>query len=70
MNGSLPDSASSPMASGAAFDNGALVGAKRLMNALIGVVQAHESNYGVLELDFQRRARGMPRPAGAPGRPQ
>src|SRR5947209_7293865 len=39
--------------------------AKRLMNALIGVVQAHESNYGVLELDFQRRARGM----GAQGRP-
>ncbi|HYT89270.1 MAG TPA: DUF3467 domain-containing protein [Gemmataceae bacterium] len=44
--------------------------AKRLMNALIGVVQAHESNYGVLELDFQRRARGMPRPGGAPARQQ
>ena len=42
--------------------------AKRLMNALIGVVQAHEANYGVLELDFQRRARGMGRPA-TPGRP-
>jgi hypothetical protein len=41
--------------------------AKRLMNALIGVVQAHESNYGVLELDFQRRARTMPRPGGRPG---
>jgi len=44
--------------------------AKRLMNALIGVVQAHESNYGVLELDFQRRARGMPRPGGTPARQQ
>ncbi len=31
--------------------------AKRLMNALIGVVQNYENNYGVLELDFQRRAR-------------
>ncbi len=43
--------------------------AKRLMNALIGVVQAHENTYGVLELDFQRRAgaRQMPRPGG--GRP-
>src|SRR5438552_1001154 len=41
--------------------------AKRLMNALINVVNAHEANYGVLELDFQRRARGMGRPAGRPG---
>jgi hypothetical protein len=43
--------------------------AKRLMNALIGVVQAHEANYGVLELDFQRRARGGPRPAPSGIRP-
>jgi hypothetical protein len=41
--------------------------AKRLMNALINVVNAHEAAYGVLELDFQRRARGMARPAGRPG---
>lgn len=32
--------------------------AKRLMNALLGVVTQHENAYGVLELDFQRRARG------------
>ena len=37
--------------------------AKRLMNALIGVVNQHENAYGVLELDFQRRARNVPRPA-------
>jgi hypothetical protein len=41
--------------------------AKRLMNALINVVNAHEAAYGVLELDFQRRARGMARPGGRPG---
>jgi hypothetical protein len=40
--------------------------AKRLMNALIGVVSQHENAYGVLELDFQRRARNVPRPPGAP----
>jgi hypothetical protein len=40
--------------------------AKRLMNALIGVVQQYENTYGVLELDFQRRARNIPRPAAAP----
>ena len=51
------------------FDlDAAIVGtAKRLMNALINVVNAHEAAYGVLELDFQRRARGMGRPAGRPG---
>src|SRR5271154_1424436 len=39
--------------------------AKRLMNALLGVVSQYENNYGVLELDFQRRARTQPRtPAG------
>src|SRR5262245_52788782 len=38
--------------------------AKRLMNALLGVIGQHESAYGVLELDIQRRAR-----AAAAGRP-
>jgi hypothetical protein len=32
--------------------------AKRLMNALLSVINQYESTYGVLELDFQRRARG------------
>lgn len=43
--------------------------AKRLLNALYGVVTQHENAYGVLELDFQKRLRGMgmARPAGAPG---
>jgi hypothetical protein len=43
--------------------------AKRLMNALLGVVSQHENAYGVLELDFQRRARSVAgqRPGG--GRP-
>ncbi len=41
--------------------------AKRLMNALLGVVSQYENTYGVLELDFQRRARNMPRPGGAGG---
>src|SRR5579864_838575 len=36
--------------------------AKRLLNALLGVVSQHENAYGVLELDFQRRARVAPRP--------
>ena len=43
--------------------------AKRLMQALINVVQQHEAAYGVLELDFQRRARGAPRPGPRPGGP-
>ncbi len=43
--------------------------AKRLMNALINVVNAHEAAYGVLELDFQRRARGMGARPGGPPRP-
>ncbi|MBM4072798.1 MAG: DUF3467 domain-containing protein [Planctomycetes bacterium] len=42
--------------------------AKRLLNALMGVVGQHENTYGSLELDFQRRARVAPRPPGtAPG---
>src|SRR5437588_7018622 len=44
--------------------------AKRLMNALLGVVSQYENTYGVLELDFQRRARNIPRPGGQPARPQ
>lgn len=38
--------------------------AKRLMNALIGVVSQHENAYGALELDFQKRVRQVPRPGG------
>src|SRR5262245_41937334 len=38
--------------------------AKRLLNALMGVVGQHENAYGSLELDFQRRARVAPRPPG------
>jgi hypothetical protein len=37
--------------------------AKRLMNALLSVINQYENAYGVLELDFQRRARS-PRPGG------
>ena len=44
--------------------------AKRLLNALAGVIGQHERTYGVLELDFQRRARNMPRPGAQPARPQ
>jgi hypothetical protein len=39
--------------------------AKRLMNALLGVISQYENTYGVLELDFQRRARGQRPGAGA-----
>lgn len=38
--------------------------AKRLMNAMIGVVSQYENTYGALELDFQRRIRNLPRPGG------
>ena len=38
--------------------------AKRLMNALLNVVNQYESTYGPLELDFQRRFRGLRPPAG------
>jgi hypothetical protein len=41
--------------------------AKRLLIALGNVIQQHEGAYGVLELDFQRRARGVPRPGGPGG---
>ena len=40
--------------------------AKRLLNALYGVVTQHENAYGVLELDFQKRLRGTPAPQGRP----
>jgi hypothetical protein len=43
--------------------------AKRLMNALIGVVSQHENTYGALELDFQRRVRSAPRPPAGGGTP-
>src|SRR5437763_9119708 len=38
--------------------------AKRLLLALNNVVVQHENAYGPLELDFQKRFRGQPRPAG------
>lgn len=41
--------------------------AKRLLNALAGVLTQHERTYGVLELDFQRRAMVGVRPGAAPG---
>jgi Protein of unknown function (DUF3467) len=31
--------------------------AKRLLGALMNIVQQHEGTYGALELDFQKRAR-------------
>ena len=44
--------------------------AKRLLNALYGVVTQHENAYGSLELDFQKRIRSGAQPqrptAGAP----
>ena len=39
--------------------------AKRLLGALMNIVQQHENTFGALELDFQKRARGG-RPALAP----
>ncbi|MCS7045380.1 MAG: DUF3467 domain-containing protein [Gemmataceae bacterium] len=44
--------------------------AKRLMNALIGVVSQFENAYGALELDFQRRIRNVARPAATTAPPQ
>jgi hypothetical protein len=42
--------------------------AKRLLNALAGVISQHERAYGVLELDFQRRAMvGAARTGGRAG---
>jgi hypothetical protein len=39
--------------------------AKRLLGALMNVVQQHEGSFGALELDFQKRMRG-----GRPLQPQ
>jgi hypothetical protein len=33
--------------------------AKRLLGLLANVVQQHENNFGALELDFQKRMRGV-----------
>src|SRR5262249_1950031 len=46
--------------------------AKRLLGALMNVIQQHEGLYGQLELDYQRRARGgqrAPAPGARPGQP-
>jgi hypothetical protein len=43
--------------------------AKRLWGALQNVLMTHENTYGVLELDFQRRARVAPRPPAPGARP-
>jgi hypothetical protein len=43
--------------------------AKRLLGALNGVISQHERTYGVLELDFQRRAMMGMRPGGTGQRP-
>jgi hypothetical protein len=41
--------------------------AKRLLGALHMAVQQHESVYGVLEVDVQKRARNIPRMQPRPG---
>lgn len=43
--------------------------AKRLLGLLMNVVQAHESNFGALELDFNRRIRGGGRSVTPPPAP-
>jgi hypothetical protein len=43
--------------------------AKRLLHALHMAVQQHESVYGLLEVDVQKRVRTVPRPGGRPGQP-
>ncbi len=43
--------------------------AKRLLGALQFAVQRHESFFGVLEVDVQKRVRGFPQQAGGGGRP-
>ena len=42
--------------------------AKRLLGALMGVIQQHEAAFGPLELDFQKRMQGS-KPAGSPASP-
>jgi hypothetical protein len=39
--------------------------AKRLLNALQWAVSRYESNFGVLETDFQKRMRPTLRPPGS-----
>jgi hypothetical protein len=39
--------------------------AKRLLNALQFAVQRHESFFGVVEVDVQKRVRGFPQGGGA-----
>jgi hypothetical protein len=41
--------------------------AKRLLNALAGVISGHERQFGALELDFQRRMRAIPGGMGGTG---
>src|SRR2546428_3461912 len=53
MNGSLPDSASSPIASGAAFDPGALFGAKSGTSYPVHFVPSHQ-------IHFFRSLHGLP----------
>jgi hypothetical protein len=43
--------------------------AKRLLFALHQAIQQHESIYGVLETDIQKRVRAVPRPAVRPTPP-
>jgi hypothetical protein len=40
--------------------------AKRLLHLLGQVIAQHEATFGVLELDAQRRARGIPRGSAPP----
>ena len=40
--------------------------AKRLLGALMNVINQYENTYGALELDFQRRMRPQVRPGGTP----
>lgn len=40
--------------------------AKRLLSFLHRIIDQHESNYGALELDINKRVRGMARPAPVP----
>jgi hypothetical protein len=41
--------------------------AKRLLGALMNVINQYENTYGALELDFQRRMRPQVRPGTTPG---
>jgi hypothetical protein len=34
------------------------------MDVIMNVIHQHESIYGTLELDYQKRARAAPRPSG------